>query len=405
MKAEKINKKQVSRTLVQKYNKSDLTSHVSNRIPIELGISSPIQMVTKVINHEVGYFYDDIYSKTKETVGTRVDVLLDPYNPRQGSEPGSDLTLTMWKINHHCGVNWVRGHLLNHNLGGPGIASNLYPISKSANSYHCQYVENKVINKLGEIEGNMENKEIYYSVKVTEAAHRVSNPKSMFTCDAYVIDKNNNKQEVLFKGINVISKPKAKPKPVLNIGDDACINNSILSRLRPAKRIGKGWSPVSKGKNSWVSYNWLKTRTKDFGFIYQNEKNMKRSESKVAIMLDKRKTFQTKSWQPTLGVNKTGLPDNLKAGIENLSGYSMDNVRVHYGSSKPAAVQAYAYTQGTDIYVAPGQERHLPHEAWHVAQQMAGRVAPTTEINGMPVNDNAALEHEADVMGAKANSY
>ena len=30
---------------------------------------------------------------------------------------------------------------------------------------------------------------------------------------------------------------------------------------------------------------------------------------------------------------------------------------------------------------------------------------PTTEINGMPVNDNAALEHEADVMGAKANSY
>lgn len=251
----------------------------------------------------------------------------------------------------------------------------------------------------------MENKEIYYSVKVTEAAHRVSNPKSMFTCDAYVIDKNNNKQEVLFKGINVISKPKAKPKPVLNIGDDACINNSILSRLRPAKRIGKGWSPVSKGKNSWVSYNWLKTRTKDFGFIYQNEKNMKRSESKVAIMLDKRKTFQTKSWQPTLGVNKTGLPDNLKAGIENLSGYSMDNVRVHYGSSKPAAVQAYAYTQGTDIYVAPGQERHLPHEAWHVAQQMAGRVSPTTEINGMPVNDNAALEHEADIMGAKANSY
>lgn len=87
--------------------------------------------------------------------------------------------------------------------------------------------------------------------------------------------------------------------------------------------------------------------------------------------------------------NQTGLPNNLKLGIENLSGYSMDDVRVHYGSSKPAAVQAYAYTQGTDIYVAPGQERHLPHEAWHVAQQMAGRVAPTTEINGMPVNDNA----------------
>jgi len=102
--------------------------------------------------------------------------------------------------------------------------------------------------------------------------------------------------------------------------------------------------------------------------------------------------------------NNTGLPDNLKAGVESLSGFSMDDVKVHYNLDKPATVQALAYTQGTDIHVAPGQEQHLPHEAWHVAQQMAGRVEPTTEVGGMPVNDNVALEHEADVMGAKANS-
>ncbi|MBO7413626.1 MAG: DUF4157 domain-containing protein [Fibrobacter sp.] len=100
--------------------------------------------------------------------------------------------------------------------------------------------------------------------------------------------------------------------------------------------------------------------------------------------------------------NNTGMPDNLKSGIESLSGFSMDDVRVHYNSSKPATVQALAYTQGTDIHVAPGQEKHLPHEAWHVAQQMAGRVSPTTNINGMPVNDNAGLEREADVMGEMA---
>ncbi|MBQ7081323.1 MAG: DUF4157 domain-containing protein [Fibrobacter sp.] len=102
--------------------------------------------------------------------------------------------------------------------------------------------------------------------------------------------------------------------------------------------------------------------------------------------------------------NNTGMPDNLKSGIESLSGFSMDDVRVHYNSSKPATVRALAYTQGTDIHVAPGQEKCLPHEAWHVAQQMAGRVSPTTNINGMPVNDNAALEHEADVMGEMAVS-
>ena len=38
--------------------------------------------------------------------------------------------------------------------------------------------------------------------------------------------------------------------------------------------------------------------------------------------------------------NKTGLPDNLKTGIESLSGLSMDDVKVHYNSAKPAQLQA-----------------------------------------------------------------
>lgn len=130
-----------------------------------------------------------------------------------------------------------------------------------------------------------------------------------------------------------------------------------------------------------------------------------RYEQPIQRMEDDEDTMQGKFEAPVQKKNLTGMPDNLKGGIEDLSGFSMDDVRVHYGSSKPAAVQAHAYTQGTDIHIAPGQERHLPHEAWHVAQQMAGRVEPTTEIGGMPVNDNAALEHEADVIGARANSY
>lgn len=101
--------------------------------------------------------------------------------------------------------------------------------------------------------------------------------------------------------------------------------------------------------------------------------------------------------------NNTGMPDNLKSGIENLSGYSMDDVKVHYNSDKPAQLNAHAYAQGTDIHVAPGQEQHLPHEAWHVVQQKQGRVQPTMQMKaGVPVNDDAGLENEADVMGAKA---
>ncbi|EKN07516.1 eCIS core domain-containing protein [Parabacteroides johnsonii] len=115
--------------------------------------------------------------------------------------------------------------------------------------------------------------------------------------------------------------------------------------------------------------------------------------------------LQGKFETPVQKKNETGMPDNLKAGVEDLSGFAMDDVRVHYNSDKPATVQALAYTQGTDIHVAPGQERHLPHEAWHVAQQMTGRVEPTTEVGGLPVNDNFDLKHEADVMGDRANSY
>jgi len=109
--------------------------------------------------------------------------------------------------------------------------------------------------------------------------------------------------------------------------------------------------------------------------------------------------------------NDTGLPDNLKSGIENLSGMSMDDVKVHRNSDKPAQLNAHAYAQGTDIHLASGQEKHLPHEAWHVVQQKQGRVKPTMQMKGNPstelragvnVNDDVGLEKEADVMGEKA---
>ena len=105
-----------------------------------------------------------------------------------------------------------------------------------------------------------------------------------------------------------------------------------------------------------------------------------------------------------LSTGNTGLPDTLKAGIESLSGMSMDHVKVHYNSSQPAQLNALAYAQGSDIHLAPGQEQHLPHEAWHVVQQAQGRVLPTMQMkDGVPVNDDAGLEREADVMGAKAS--
>lgn len=102
------------------------------------------------------------------------------------------------------------------------------------------------------------------------------------------------------------------------------------------------------------------------------------------------------------GKSNTGLPDQLKSGVEHLSGLSMDDVKVHRNSKKPAQLNAEAYAQGSDIHLAPGKEKHLPHETWHVAQQKQGRVKPTTMSGNTPVNDSPKLEKEADNMGAKA---
>lgn len=99
-----------------------------------------------------------------------------------------------------------------------------------------------------------------------------------------------------------------------------------------------------------------------------------------------------------------GLPAGLRQGIEAMSGMDLSDVQVHNGSSRPAEINALAYTQGNQIHVAPGQEQHLPHEAWHVVQQRQGRVQPTMQIGEVHVNDDAALEAEADRMGARAAS-
>jgi hypothetical protein len=123
----------------------------------------------------------------------------------------------------------------------------------------------------------------------------------------------------------------------------------------------------------------------------------------IAAAFGERANRATPEAQPAARPNQTGLPDQLKAGIESLSGMSMDNVKVHYGSDKPAQLNALAFAQGTDIHVASGQERHLPHEAWHIVQQAQGRVKPTMQMkDGVPVNDDEGLEREADAMGAKA---
>jgi hypothetical protein len=113
---------------------------------------------------------------------------------------------------------------------------------------------------------------------------------------------------------------------------------------------------------------------------------------------------------PSCGSTPSGgsgsqLPPVLRSHVESLSGADLTGVRVHYDSQIPAVIDALAYTQGKDIHLGPGQERHLSHEAWHAVQNAQGRVKPMIQtMDGLAFNNDSVLEHEADVMGTRATT-
>jgi hypothetical protein len=72
-----------------------------------------------------------------------------------GTEPKSGTWPSWWAAAAPSPNNfWVRGHLLNHNLGGPGEPRNLTPITKTANSEHHNTVE-KVLKLAAQLGGSL----------------------------------------------------------------------------------------------------------------------------------------------------------------------------------------------------------------------------------------------------------
>lgn len=125
-----------------------------------------------------------------------------------------------------------------------------------------------------------------------------------------------------------------------------------------------------------------------------------------AVMKEKKKTASVdtdvrESNPAVRQENRTGIPTQLKERMERSTGLSLDDVRVHYHSPLPAKLDALAYTMGNRVEIAPGQERHLPHELGHVVQQKLGMVrANATHSSGMALNTEARLERQADEIGA-----
>lgn len=142
------------------------------------------------------------------------------------------------------------------------------------------------------------------------------------------------------------------------------------------------------------------------GRIHQLQAEMNQSPKLQHLAQLQKDADAFTSQQPTAQlkdkVPKTNMPKRLAQGVESQTGVSMDGVKVHYNSDKPAQLQAKAFAQGKNIHLGKGERKHLPHEAVHVAQQMKGDVKPTGSVNGTAINDSPKLEREADVLGATA---
>ena len=78
-----------------------------------------------------------------ETTGGTMHANLDPADSVKGSTPaGQESMMANLRMRYgYKGNGLVRGHLLNHDLGGKGIPENLFPITAEANHIHRDSVE------------------------------------------------------------------------------------------------------------------------------------------------------------------------------------------------------------------------------------------------------------------------
>ena len=110
--------------------------------------------------------------------------------------------------------------------------------------------------------------------------------------------------------------------------------------------------------------------------------------------------------------SKEQMPEEVQAKMENSFGQDFSNVNIHTDSDQAKNIGAQAYAQGNNIHFAPGQynpgsksgQELLGHELTHVVQQSQGKVQPgEVHGKGLNINNDPALEKEADEMGKLAS--
>lgn len=135
--------------LYKDLKKKDITKKPTKKKKTEN--TAPIQFFsgTHISCYTQPYYYWSVQDEGRieeEVVGHYMRAELDPDDSYNGSATDSDVQEQLMKslrrqynITNSCDL--VKGHLLNHDLGGLAIQANLFPISGNANKAHSRCIE------------------------------------------------------------------------------------------------------------------------------------------------------------------------------------------------------------------------------------------------------------------------
>lgn len=142
---------------------------------------------------EVRFITEPEYGSSETKAGgTWVKVRLgptasNPTNRGKSPQPGACTAVNSLLAHQTGGYTWIKGHLLNDNLGGPGESYNLTPLTKDANTDHLNKIEARVKEAIDWSGGRAQYHRndswwygVYYEVKVVD--HTWTEP----TLPAYV---------------------------------------------------------------------------------------------------------------------------------------------------------------------------------------------------------------------------
>ena len=225
------------------------------------------------------------------------------------------------------------------------------------------------------------------------------------------IDNSSEFLAQMMKGNDTSMPPATEPMQMMDDEEEEPVQGEVMQKQEEEEEPIQGKTIQKQEEEEEIQAkadNTLQFREEEEEKVQAKADNIFQLQEEEEIQAKRLNQGSEQSFDPVGSTTK--LPEDVQAKMENSFGTNFSNVNIHQNDDSANQMGALAYTQGDHVHFAPGQynpntqggQELLGHELTHVVQQREGRVQPTKQGKGLPINDNPALENEADVMGKQA---